>query len=525
MAAAPTIDRRPGPEAQMPLLNALDAAWLYVESREAPMHVAGLQIFSLPPGAPDDYVGQMLAGFKSSHTISAPWNQRLSGGWLDRVLPSWATDDAVDLDYHVRHSGLPRPAGERELGILVSRLHSQALDLTRPLWECHFIEGLEGGRFAIYTKMHHSMIDGVSGMRMLQRMLSTSPETRGMRAPWAVAPSCPSDASRASQDEVGTPGWLAGTLVTAVDILRTQAGSLGDVVPALFELVCAGVGLDDSLTAPLACPASLLNGRVTAQRRFATQDVTLADVKAVAAAADGTMNDIVLAICSGAVRRFLLELGALPGDPLTAGLPVNVRLAGDERPGTGISFICANLATNVEDPRKRIEAIRASTARAKAHLRHLPDAALTQYTIAFMAPYILQLLTGLGGHLRPAFNVTISNVQGPDHLLYLNGARLDSMYPLSLLSHGQALNITCLSYAGRLHFGITGCRDTLPHMQRLAVYAGEAFEELKALYLRRRPSRSARAAKKSISAPRRARDARDDKKHERRAAGRSRFRG
>jgi len=242
---------------------------------------------------------------------------------------------------------------------------------------------------------------------------------------------------------------------------------------------------------------------VTAQRRFATQDVTLAEVKAVASAADCTMNDIVLAICSGAVRRFLLELGALPDDPLTAGLPVNVRLAGDESTGTGISFICANLATNLDDARRRIEVIKASTARAKAHLHHLPDAALTQYTIAFMAPYILQLLTGLGGHLRPAFNVTISNVQGPDHQLYLNGARLDSMYPLSLLSHGQALNITCLSYAGRLNFGITGCRDTLPHMQRVAVYAGEAFEELKALYLRRRAPRSTRTPRKVTRAPRR----------------------
>ncbi len=483
----------------MSWLNPLDAAWLYVESREAPMHVAALQLFSLPRGAPDDFVGQMLAEFKSADTIAAPWSQRLSGGWLDRVLPSWAADAAVDLDYHVRHSGLPRPAGERELGVLVSRLHSQALDLTRPLWECHFIEGLEGGRFAVYTKMHHSMIDGVSGMRMLQRMLSTSPDTRGMPAPWAARPSDPSDASAKSQGEVGALGSLVGTLGTAVDTLRTQAGSLGDVVPALFELVCAGVGLDDALTAPLACPASLLNGRVTAQRRFATQDVTLEDVRAVAAAADCTLNDIVLAICSGAVRRFLLELDALPDEPLTAGLPVNVRLAGDERPGTGISFICANLATNVDDPRRRLEVIKVSTARAKAHLRHLPDAALTQYTIAFMSPYILQLLTGLGGHLRPAFNVTISNVQGPDHLLYLNGARLDSMYPMSLLSHGQALNITCLSYAGRLNFGITGCRDTLPHMQRIAVYAGEAFEELKGLYKSSSRPRGERAGARRLS--------------------------
>lgn len=471
----------------MALLSPLDAAWLYVESREAPMHVAGLQIFSLPESSPEDHVGRMVAEFKSARRVAAPWNQRLAGGWLNWLLPSWTTDETLDLDYHVRHSGLPRPGGERELGILVSRLHSHALDPARPLWESHFIEGLEGRRFAVYTKMHHSLIDGVSGMRMLQRMLSQSADTRNMPAPWAARPS---DEAPGLGEKAGPAGSASGTLAAALDVLREQAGSVPDVVRALGELVRAGVGSDDPLTAPLTCPMSLLNGRITAQRRFATQSVALDEVRALAAAAGCTLNDVVLAVCSGALRRFLIELDALPVEPLTAGLPVNVRPAEDHRPGTAISFVCANLATNQAQPGRRLEVIRASTERAKAHLRDLPQAALTQYTIAFMAPYMLELLTGLGGRLRPAFNVTISNVPGPDGPLYLNGAKLEAMYPLSLLSHGQALNITLLSYAGRLHFGFTGCRDTLPHMQRLAVYAGEAVDELKAVL---RPRRARRA--------------------------------
>ena len=461
----------------MDLLNLLDAAWLYVDTYATPMHVANLLVFSPPPDAPEDYVGRLVAEFKAAGRVAPPFDKKLMGGFLSSVIYAWTRDEAPDLDYHVRHSGLPRPGGERELGILVSRLHCHSLDFTRPLWECHFIEGLENNRFAIYFKMHHSMIDGVSGMRLLQRKMTTDPDRRGMLPPWASA--------AGDEPEVRTePADVsAGALVNMSDLLREQAGSVADVGMALLELARAGLGsTDDPLIAPLTCPSSVINGRITAQRRFATQTIDLDRVKALAAAAHCTVNDVILAVCSSALRRFLGEMDALPDDPLIAGLPVNVRQEGDERTGTAISFICANLATHLDDPRERLSVIRASTQRAKAHLQNLPPSALTQYTIAFMAPYILELLTGLGGRVQPVFNLTISNVPGPAEPLYLSGARLEAMYPLSLLSHGQALNITCLSYAGKLNFGITGCRDTLPHMQRLAVYAGEAFEELTTLY-------------------------------------------
>ena len=191
---------------------------------------------------------------------------------------------------------------------------------------------------------------------------------------------------------------------------------------------------------------------------------------------------MVLWLCSTALRRFLKEANSLPHRALTAGIPVNVRPADDQSAGTAISFIMANLATDVADPRKRLKAISASARNAKEHLQSLPRAALTQYTMLVMAPYILQLLSGMGGRTRPVFNVTISNVPGPDKPLYLNGAQLEAMYPVSLLSHGQAINITCVSYNGSVNFGFTGARDTLPHMQNIAVYTGEALEELEKLY-------------------------------------------
>jgi len=453
-------------------LNPLDASWLYVDSRDTPMHVASLLIFSVPEGAADDFLQKMVAQLRTATDFASPWNLRLKSSVLGRMLPSWEVDDDIDIDYHIRHSALPKPGGERELGILVSRLHSHQLDFSRPLWECHLIEGLENNRFAMYTKMHHSLVDGVSGMRMLQRTMGDSPAaSRKLPPPWA------SHAPARKRDD-GAPAATPDTALQSVlEGLRKQFRSAPELMRGLGRLLKATRG-NDELTAPFGAPGSALNGRITGQRRFATQQYDLAGLKGLAKGADATLNDVVLWLCSTALRRFLKEANALPAKSLTAGIPVNVRPADDQGTGNAISFIMANLATDVADPRKRLAAITASTTHAKEHLQSLPRQALTQYTMLVMAPYILQLLTGMGGRTRPVFNVTISNVPGPDKPLYFHGAKLEAMYPVSLLAHGGALNITCVSYAGRLNFGFTGARDTLPHMQRLAVYTGEALDEL-----------------------------------------------
>ena len=234
----------------------------------------------------------------------------------------------------------------------------------------------------------------------------------------------------------------------------------------------------DELAAPFVGPQSVLNMRVKAQRRIATQQYPLDRLKKLAKDANASLNDIVLYLCGSALRRFLMERDCLPEQALTAGIPVNIRPADDVGTGTAISFMISSLATNIADPLKRLETIKESTHIAKEHLQSLPRNTLNQYTMLMMSPYILQLLSGLGGRMRPAFNVTISNVPGPKETLYYNGAKLEAMYPISLIAHGGALNITCLSYAGSLNFGYTGCRDTLPSMQNLAVYSGESLEEL-----------------------------------------------
>jgi diacylglycerol O-acyltransferase len=463
-------------------LNPLDAAWLMVESTDTPMHVGSLTIFSLPKNASPDFLRDTVASLKQHRNFAPPFNLKLVSPKLKGVLPAWIEDHKIDLDYHFRHSALPAPGGERELGVLISRLHSHPLDFNRPLWECHLIEGLEHNRFALYVKMHHSQVDGVGGMKMLERMLSPDPEATDRLPPWAVG-----------RGGSTRPHPVKAPLAQRLKALAlAQAETLPGVIKALREVVGDSFGQSDPAhAAPFVAPRSIFNRKISGQRRFATQFYELERIRRIAKATGGTVNDVFLELCSGALRRYLDEIQALPNAPLTAGVPVSVRPADDGDSGNAISFIIANLNTHLADPLQRLKAIQESTAFAKDRLQALPKAGINNYTMVFMAPYILSLLTGLSGRTRPMFNVTISNVPGPREHLYFNGARLEQMYPISLLSHGQALNITVVSYAGQFNVGFTGCRDTLPHMQRLATYMAETLEELelaaeKAMYKRRK---------------------------------------
>ena len=253
------------------------------------------------------------------------------------------------------------------------------------------------------------------------------------------------------------------------------------LIPAakrLGQLIGASMDEEDPITLPFQTPVSILNTRIHSQRRFATQLYDFERIRALSKAADCTINDVVLALCSGALRKFLRELCALPGEPLTAGVPVSLRTAEDQGAGTAVSYLIANLGTNIADPARRLEAIKASTARGKNMLEGLSKDSIDIFTAALMAPFSIQAATGLEGRTRPVFNLTISNVPGPKEALYFRGAKLEAMYPVSAVTHGQALNITCYSYAGTLSFGFAACRDSVPRIQRLAVYAGEALEEM-----------------------------------------------
>lgn len=449
-------------------MKPFDLAWFFAEKPDAPAHFAPLIILSPPAGAPSTYVRDLVEQWRNCRSYQRPFNYRLARGRLGwRVL----ADEELDLDYHLQHVALPAPGGERELGRLVSRLHSFPLDRRRPLWECHVIEGLEGGRFAIYLKLHHGQLDGVGAARLMSRVLSPNPGATGMQPPWSVGLQRSRSATR--------PGRAARLKAAGAGLFRVAA-ALPAAVLALIRLRrdAAKQSRHPGLTAPYQAPRTILNHRISSQRRFATQHFKVDRFRSIAQTAGVSINDVFLSISGAALRRYLDELGERPAASLTGQLPVNVRATGEAKVGNELAFIFARLHTDIDDPVERLRAVRLSTVAGKARQAALPPGAVTPFTLLMLGRYMAQLILGLGGRVRPAMNLVISNVPGPPARLYFNGARVEQLYGPSVLFHGQALNITMSSYAGDADIGFTGCQDTLPHLQKLAVYTGEALEEL-----------------------------------------------
>lgn len=440
------------------LMPPQSSLFIVPESRDQPMHVGGLQLFRPPEGAGSDYLGDLYREALTQADDVAPlFRRRPYRGWKTLQQWAWVDDDDIDLEHHIRHSALPRPGRIRELLALTSRLHSSLLDRHHPLWETHLIEGLEDGRFAVYSKIHHSLIDGVSALRLLERTLSKDPGDRDVPMPFS------NRMHRRRRETDGDDEGLAGKL------LKGGANAVTDVVgltPRLLKLAVEAFG-DGGAVVPGQAPRSMLNVPITGSRRFAADAWDLPRMKAVGKAADATLNDVVLAMSAGALRQYLLSQNALPDAPLVAMTPVSLRGDDDEETGSvNVGAILVSLATHLDDPAERLLAIRRSSRDAKAAMAGLSQLQATALSAAMMAPLLLEQ-TPISGIVRPAFNIVISNVPGPRDPLYWNGARLDGMYPLSIPINGQALNITVTSYAGRAQFGLTGCRRTLPHMQRL----------------------------------------------------------
>lgn len=445
-------------------LSIMDSGWLMMETRETPMHVGGLALFAIPQDAPADYMEGIYRYLVEVNGICRPFNQKIQSHLPMRMDAAWVEDKTFDIDYHVRHSALPRPGRVRELLALVSRLHAQRLDPSRPLWEAYLIEGVEGNRFALYTKMHHSMVDGVAGMHLMQSRLARNAEER-LPAPW----SSEWDAEKKPKKSSGAPAVNTG-MKGAVNNLRRGSGQLVDLLRQ---------PKDGNVKSIYRSPKTQLNRRVTGARRFAAQSWSLSRIKAAGKEHGGTVNDIFLAMCGGALRRYLLSQDALPGQPLVAQVPVSLRSAdqaGDG--GNAITTVQVSLGTHIAEPLNRLAAIQDSMKGVKSRLGDMQKSEIDVYTVLTNMPLSLGQVTGLSGRVSPMFNLVISNVPGPKDSLYLNGAEMLASYPVSLVLHGYALNITVVSYKDSLEFGVIGCRDTLPHIQRFLDYFEESLVEL-----------------------------------------------
>lgn len=446
-------------------LSPLDAIFVQGDDALTPMHVAALMQFELPEGASEHFVSELITRFRNCQVFRKPWNLVLDKPRTLRLRHRVHTVQDVDMEYHVRHLALPQPGGERELGQLIARLHSQRMDLRKPLWECHVIEGLAQRRFAIYLKLHHALVDGVSGTRMLMRALSTDPHQVDPLPFWATG-----------SGPVNRPKGAEPRRLPSLPNPKTVFEAVRAAAPLWFE---PG---DEVNTTLRSAPWTPFNGRIAQQRRFATHAEPVARLKKIAKAADASLNDIVLATTGAALRDYLLEINALPAKGLTASIPVSMRAADDTSAGNAVSMIFATMGTHIADDRSRVGAIKASTSAAKARIGRLSPQAQKLFPMLLLTPVLGAMATGLAGRMRPVFNVTVSNVPGGNEERYLYGARLANIYPVSIPFHGAGLNVTCYSHAGTMNFGFTTCRDSVPHMQKLAVHFARSVERLEALY-------------------------------------------
>lgn len=481
----------------MQQLSGLDAAFLSLETSTSSGHVGGICILD-PRGAPRTLDLDSLRDLFARRLPLVPvMRRRLQDVPFGLDQPYWVDDDEFDLEYHVREVALPRPGSDAQLTEQVGRLHSRPLDRRRPLWEAYLITGLAKGRAAVYTKVHHAAIDGVSGAELLTLLLDLSPEGRPEPDPAPFAPKAPPSSLRLLAS-------AAGSLASRpLDLIR-MAGDIVRAVPVVGSMVAPTLGLsfgrgsDGEVLkgASMLPPPTPFNKPVTAHRRLAIRSVSLADVKTVKNAAGVSVNDVVMAMSAGALRRWLLEHDALPEAPLVAMVPVSVR---DESAkgalGNKVSAMFAALPTNLDTPEKRLQSASTATKVAKTQQAAIPTGLvedITDFAPPALAARAARVAFATGLVRRLPFNLVISNVPGPDVQAYLNGAKLLAYYPVSVVLDGQGLNITVHGYRGGLHFGVIACRELVPDVDALTGYLVDELDQMLALVAPATPKRAPR---------------------------------
>lgn len=451
-------------------LTGMDAAFLHLETPEMPMHVGSLMLLDLPPDDEGDFYENVKSHFGRRLHLAKVFQRKLALMPFELTNPVWVDDEDVDLDHHIRHVMLPRPGTHEQLEKMVGRLHSPLLDRSRPLWEVVVISGLASGQVAVYSKVHHAAIDGQAGVALAKAVLDLTPEPRHVKPP---RPRRLSHRYQLGVAELAAAA--AGNLVQQYIKLARGAPAM---VGALRELLMPR----DETTGrrrfkrpgklPLA-PRSQLNVSITNARAFAMRSVPLEELKQIARTGGFSLNDVVMAVCAGALKRYLGDYDALPKKPLVAAIPVSLREQGNTDMNNQVSFMTVSLATDQDDPIARLKAIRESADAGKQVSGRIKGALPMDFP-SFGVPWIMTGLvslygrSGLANRVPQPANVVISNVPGPQMPLYLAGAAIRSYVPVSIPAHGMALNVTVQSYNGSMEFGLTACRRALPDVADLA---------------------------------------------------------
>ncbi|MET0750204.1 MAG: wax ester/triacylglycerol synthase family O-acyltransferase [Solirubrobacterales bacterium] len=481
-------------------LTSLDAQFLALETPRQSGHVGGVAILdpSTAPGGKLELadVQQMLA---ERLALLPPLRWRLAEVPFGLDYPYWVDDRDFDLDFHVRELALPSPGTDAKLSEQVARIFSRPLDRARPLWELYLIHGLERGYVAMLTKIHHAAIDGLSGAEIMGVLFDLEPAPPPRELPSGGRRGNgrePSEVEMLARGVLGLPRYPVRLLRSLPHALPNLDETAFGTLPGVETVAKASDRLRRTLRrnvegaelerAGLRPPRTSFNGRVSPHRRFVFGRLDLDEVKAVKNHHGVTVNDVVVAICAGAVRRWLISHSELPADPLVAQIPVSVRSEAQQGTyGNRIMLMSAPLATNVVDPVDRLNATHEALASMKERHRAMP-ADLLQDANHFIPPAVFaraaRATTGLAASRRgrPTWNLVISNVPGPQFPLFCCGAELKANYPVSVVTDGMGLNITVMSYCGKMDFGIVTDRDQVPDAQRLIGFLEDALSELKA---------------------------------------------
>jgi diacylglycerol O-acyltransferase / wax synthase len=436
------------------------AVLLKLESAEHPMHIASLQVFVPPANAGEDFPRQIFEALRACTDVAPVFRGHPKVTRRGTSPLRWVHDERVDLDEHLKLVSLPAPGGDRQFFDLLSTLHSSMLDRTRPLWEAYVISGLQGGRFAVYIKSHHALLDGVSGMRLLRNSLSTDPDDGSVRASWTTQESVSTRPAPPTRRPRPKRRALADAAVAArrsASVIR-QALRERDLFPAL------------------RAPRTMFNAAGGGLRTAAVRTWPLQRVNDVARAAGVSANDVVAAMTAGALRSYLMDRDALPDTPLAGMLPVSIRTADDVDERNILGSAVCNLATHLDDPGERLRLVSDSMTYNKQFIRSLPRQVAIHLAGLICAP--VGGGSGITARIPLVFNVAISHVPAPRETLYRKGARLEATYALPPTLTGQALNFGVVSDAHNVAFSLVACAEIVPGAEQLLDHLEVSLKEL-----------------------------------------------
>jgi WS/DGAT/MGAT family acyltransferase len=500
-------------------LSALDALFLYLETPETPMHVGSLILFEKPKGHRGSFYPNVRRHIEARMPLAALFTRRLAFMPFDLTNPIWVDADHIDLDWHIRSLTLPKPGTQQQLEAAVAKLHEGMLDRDRPLWQFTLIEGLQNGQVAFYAKLHHAGMDGQGGVALAHATLDADPRGRDLSGKEGKEARLPPSAAKMLSAAFRNTVAQYGKIVSAVPDALKAAGAMGAMALSSSQAKKAGApseqlaGIGDSFSeiagnamklkrtdTPLQAvkkllpkgiklgPRTSLNVAIGPRRSFQTVKIPLAGAKAIARQFDSKLNDVVLATCAGALRRFYAKDNSVSAKDLIAAVPASLRAPGDTTQNNQVTMMLVDLATRQPDPVKRMQTIRDASTKAKM-LTGASKGVMSSVTDlpSLGIPWLMSIITPLyksavaSNRIPVVANIIISNVPGPPIPLYMAGAAMRAYYPVSIVTHGQALNITIHSYAGSLDYGLIACKKSVPGLSKFAKNLLEAHQELLAL--------------------------------------------